>query len=60
LGNFLFEARGFVELDVTGRWFRFKFSIVSRVDNLDKDIRGLFLLIIHNGIHDRIVGQFLN
>jgi hypothetical protein len=29
------------------------------VDNLDKDIRELFLLILHNGRHDRIVGQFL-
>jgi hypothetical protein len=47
-------------LDVTGRWFRFNFSIVSRVDNLDKDIRELFLLILHNGRHDRIVGQFFN
>jgi hypothetical protein len=32
---------------------------VSRVDNLDKDIEGLFLLILHNGRHDRIVEQFL-
>jgi hypothetical protein len=33
--------------------------LVSRVDNLDKDIGGLFLLILHNGSHDRIFGQFL-
>jgi hypothetical protein len=26
------------------------FSIVARVDNLDKDIGGLFLLILHNSI----------
>jgi hypothetical protein len=47
-------------LDVTARWFRFNFSIVSRVDNLDNDIRGLFLLILHNGRHDRIVRYFFN
>jgi hypothetical protein len=35
-------------------------SIVSRVDNLDKDIEGLFLLILHNGRRDRIVEQFFN
>jgi hypothetical protein len=40
---------------VTGRWFRFNFSSVN---NLDKDIRGLFLLVLHNGRHDKIVGQF--
>jgi hypothetical protein len=43
-------------LDVTTRWFKFNFSIVARVDNLDKDIGGLFLLICHNGRHDRIIG----
>jgi hypothetical protein len=43
-------------LDVTGRGFRFNFSIVSRVDNLDKDISELFLLILHYGRHYRIVG----
>jgi hypothetical protein len=38
-------------LDVTERWFRFNFfSIMTHVDNLDKDIGGLFLLILHNGI----------
>jgi hypothetical protein len=37
-------------LEVTERWFRFIFSIVAHVDNLDKDIGGLFLLILHNGI----------
>jgi hypothetical protein len=37
-------------LDVTGKWFRFNFSVVSRVDNLDKDIGGLFMSILHNGI----------
>jgi hypothetical protein len=47
-------------LDVTRRWFRFNFSVVSGVDNLDKDIRELFLLILHNGSNDRIVGQFFN
>jgi hypothetical protein len=26
------------------------FSIVAQVDNLDKDIGGLFLLILYNGI----------
>jgi hypothetical protein len=26
------------------------FSIVAHVDNLDKDIGGLFLLILHNDI----------
>jgi hypothetical protein len=26
------------------------FSIEAHVDNLDKDIGGLFLLILHNGI----------
>jgi hypothetical protein len=36
--------------DMTERWLRFNFFIVEHVDNLDKDIRGLFLLIIHNGI----------
>jgi hypothetical protein len=25
-------------LDVTGRWFRFNFSIVAHADNLDKEI----------------------
>jgi hypothetical protein len=29
------------------------------VDNLDKDIGGLFLLILDNDRHDRIVGQLL-
>jgi hypothetical protein len=29
-------------LDVAQRWFKFIFSIVSRVNNLDKDIGGLF------------------
>jgi hypothetical protein len=42
LGNFLFEEKGFIVLDVSRRWLRFNFSIVSRVDNLDKDIGGLF------------------
>jgi hypothetical protein len=37
-------------LDVTERWFRFNFSIVTHVDNLDKDIEWLFLLILHNDI----------
>jgi hypothetical protein len=58
--NFLFEAKGFIVLDVTRRWFKFKFSIVQRVDNLDKDIGGLFLSILHSGRHDMIVGQFFN
>jgi hypothetical protein len=58
--QFLFEAKAFIVLDVTGRWFRLNFSIVTRVDNLDKDIGGLFLLILHNGRHYRIVGQFFN
>jgi hypothetical protein len=30
------------------------------VDNLDKDIGGLFLLILDNDRHDRIVGQLFN
>jgi hypothetical protein len=47
-------------LDVTRRWFKFNFSIVSRVDNLDKDIKELFLLILHSGRHDMIVGQIFN
>jgi hypothetical protein len=47
-------------LDVTGRWLRFIFSIVSHVNNLDKKIRELFLLNLHNGRHDMIVGQFFN
>jgi hypothetical protein len=47
-------------LDVTVRWLRFNFSIVSPVDNLDKDIGGLFLLILHNGRQDRMVGRFFN
>jgi hypothetical protein len=29
------------------------------VNNLEKDIGGLFLLILHNGRHDMIVGKFL-
>jgi hypothetical protein len=45
-------------LDVIGRWFRFNVSIMPCVNNLDRDIGGLFLLILHNGRHDRIVGQF--
>jgi hypothetical protein len=59
LDNFLFEAKGFIALDVTGRWFKFNFFIVSHVDNFDKDIGRLFLLILHNGRHDMIVRQFL-
>jgi hypothetical protein len=47
-------------LDVTERWFRFNFSIVSHVDNLDKDIGGLFLSILHNGRYNVIVGQFFH
>jgi hypothetical protein len=47
-------------LYVTGRWFRFNFSIVSHVDNLDKDIGGLFLSILRNDRHDRIVRQLFN
>jgi hypothetical protein len=47
-------------LDVTRRWFEFIFSIVSCVDNLDKDIGGLVLLILHSDRHDMIVGQFFN
>jgi hypothetical protein len=35
-------------LDVTEGWFRFNFSTVALVDNLDKKIQGLFLLILHN------------
>jgi hypothetical protein len=37
-------------LDVVGRCFRFNFSTLARVDNLDKNIRGLFLLILHKDI----------
>jgi hypothetical protein len=58
--QFLFETKGFIVLDVTVRWLRFNFSIVSPVDNLDKDIGGLFLLILHNGRQDRMVGRFFN
>jgi hypothetical protein len=50
LDNFLIEAMGFIVLDVTKRWFRFNFFYSAHVDNLDKDIGGLFLLIFHNGI----------
>jgi hypothetical protein len=47
-------------LDVIERWFIFNISIVSHVDHLDKHIGVLFLLLLKNGRHDRIVGQFLN
>jgi hypothetical protein len=47
-------------LHVTRRWFKFNFSIVSCVDNLDKNIGGLFLLILHSGRHNMIVRQFFN
>jgi hypothetical protein len=50
LENFLFETKKFIVLDANERWFRFDFSIVTYVDNLDKDIRGLFFLILYNDI----------
>jgi hypothetical protein len=43
----IIEAKIFIVFDVTERLFRF-FSVVA-LDNLDKDIGGLFLLILHNG-----------
>jgi hypothetical protein len=58
--QFLFETKGFIVLDVTRGWFKFNFSIVSCVNNLDKDIEGLFLLILHSGRHNMIVGQIFN
>jgi hypothetical protein len=41
----LIEAKRFIVLDVTEI-----FSIVVHAYNLDKDIGGLFLLILHKGV----------
>jgi hypothetical protein len=46
----LFETKRIIALDVIERWFRFNLSIMAQVDYFDRDIRGLFLLIINSDI----------
>jgi hypothetical protein len=46
----IIEAKRFIVFDVIERWFRFIFFPIVALDNLDKDIGGLFLLILHNSL----------